>query len=149
MQHEVYPSRVEQVGSQCSQHPAGCALVTHLFIRGPGSHHSLPGSPDIVDPRVLVDQSLRQTFDPGAGANFVDSIDLGLFEIADDHRVQVTARSFDHPYHVFTGHRLAQSAADTESLLDDGVELRFRRRCFRHRRSLCPGRPVRIQGKAV
>jgi len=71
---------------------------------------------------MLVALVLGQALQPGTGTNVVDSVHRFVVQIAHDAGSQIAVRRFVDANAVAACHRLAQTAADAKTFLDDPVQ---------------------------
>ena len=121
MQNELDSARRDKELGESGEHAAGRADVAHVGVAGPCPHDAPYRTPDGVDDGVVSDQSIGQAFDAGTGTDVVDQVDRGVVKFPDHHGHLEAGGGLADRDRLRRG-CLAESAADSEALLDDGVQ---------------------------
>ena len=102
-------------------HAPGGADVAPVGVAGPCPHDAPHRTPDGVDDGAVSHQSIGEAFDAGTGTDVVDQVDRGVVKFP-DHHGHLEARGGLADRDRLRRECLAESAADAEALLDDGVQ---------------------------
>ena len=95
--------------------------MAHVGVAGPCPHDAPYRTPDGVDDGVVSHQSIGEAFDAGTGTDVVDPVDRGVVKFSDHHgHLEAGGGLTDRDR--LRRECLAESAADAEALLDDGVQ---------------------------